>query len=168
MPWLNATTELLASTNSTQPLWFSFTHREEPTFVLTALNLFNNSAYSPSSNVNETMPTSEINFSRAWKTSNILPFLGHVALERLECEPSIPSFTTDAYVRVLVNSAPIPIPGCQTGPAASCPLSDFVSYVQERNVIYGDFTGRCGIDASGGNTTNTLQIYDGNVPQMSL
>lgn len=166
MPWLNATTGLLAASNSSQPLWFSFTHREEPPFVLAALNLFNNSAYTPSSNANDTMPTSEINFSRAWKTSDILPFLGHIALERLECEPPIPSFTTNSYIRVLVNSAPIPIPGCQNGPGASCSLGDFVNYVQERNAVYGDFVGKCGIDNTNGNATNTLQIYEGNVPQV--
>ncbi|KAK7688366.1 hypothetical protein QCA50_008738 [Cerrena zonata] len=166
MPWLNATAELLSSPTPSQSLWFSFTHREEPPFILTALNLFNNSAYTQSSNVNDTMPTSEINFSRAWKTSDILPFLGHIALERLECEPPIPSFTTNSYIRVLVNSAPIPIPGCQSGPGASCPLSDFTDYVQERNAIYGDFVGRCGIDNQNGNATNTLGIYEGEVPQV--
>ncbi|CAL1697231.1 unnamed protein product [Somion occarium] len=166
IPWLNATTALLTSPTPSQPLYFSFTHREEPPFILTALNLFNNSAYSANSNINSTMPTTEINYLRAWKTSEILPFLGHVALERLECEPDIPSFTTDSYVRALVNSAPIPIPGCQSGPGASCPLGEFMRYVEERSQTYGDFVGLCGIDSGSGNATNTLGIYQGNVPQV--
>ncbi|KIP05851.1 hypothetical protein PHLGIDRAFT_483806 [Phlebiopsis gigantea 11061_1 CR5-6] len=48
-----------------QSLHLSFSHREQPPLVLTALGLFNNSAYYPRLNVNNTMPSDEINYGRA-------------------------------------------------------------------------------------------------------
>ena len=114
-----------------QTFYISFTHREEPPLVLTALGLFNNSAYYPGLDVNSTMPTDRINHQRAWRTSEILPFLGHVGIERLKCANASPEtgfnstsggdgaedgWDDGAFVRVLVNGAPIPIPECQTGP----------------------------------------------------
>ncbi|PWY85888.1 phosphoglycerate mutase-like protein [Aspergillus sclerotioniger CBS 115572] len=45
-PWVNASYSLLASNTSDQDIYVSFTHREVPPTVVTALGLFNNSAYS--------------------------------------------------------------------------------------------------------------------------
>lgn len=91
------------------------------------------------------MPTTHINYERAWKTSQILPFLANVALERLSCSATAGGNATasqtnaaevtaqggeaEAYVRVLVNQAPVPLPGCSEGPGASCPLASFTTFV---------------------------------------
>lgn len=76
----------------------------EPPFIVTALGLFNTS--------NASMPTTRINYERAWKTSEILPFLANVGLERMECNATaIGNNTNGTYIRTLVNSATIPLPG---------------------------------------------------------
>lgn len=105
--------------------------------MVTALGLFNES--------NATMPTDSINYERAWRTSQILPFLANIALERLECgavaggnasaaqtnagEVAAQGGAREAYVRVLVNQAPVPVPTCNGGPGASCPVADFVALI---------------------------------------
>ena len=156
-----------------QSLYISFSHREEPPLVMTALNLFNNSAYYPSLDVNSTMPTDRINHRRAWRTSEILPFLGHVGIERLECSSAFVNSTEEdngaeslldagSFVRVLVNGAPVPIPDCQDGPGDSCSLAGFASYIQARAGLYGDFVGACQINETVTNRTNTLTIFENN------
>lgn len=152
MPWVRSALDILSSDNTSstlnQSLYISISHREEPPLVLTALGLFNNSAYYPGLDVNSTMPTDEINYNRAWKTSDILPFLGHVGIERMECtngtaQAEGATNATAPFVRILVNSAPIPLPGCQDGPGDSCAFEGFASYIQERAALYGDFIGMC-------------------------
>lgn len=158
-----------------QTLYISFSHREEPPLVLTALGLFNNSAYYPALPVNSTMPTDRVNRARAWRTSEILPFLGHVGIERLQCGGATMDSATrtggagegaedvgadGAYVRVLVNGAPIPVPECQDGPGASCALASFGGYIAQRAAVYGDFVGACGINDTVANRTDLLSIYN--------
>ncbi|KAI0675650.1 phosphoglycerate mutase-like protein [Trametes maxima] len=181
LPWVRSALDILSANTTSpspspypQPLYFSFSHREEPPLVLTALGLFNNSAYYPTLNVNATMPTDRINHRRAWRTSEILPFLGHVGIERLQCAGGV-NATLDAaaggagaedgeqngaFVRVLVNGAPIPLPACQDGPGESCALGAFAAYVRERVARYGDFVGACGINDTVANRTDLLSIYN--------
>ncbi|KAL1940701.1 hypothetical protein VTO73DRAFT_7742 [Trametes versicolor] len=176
LPWVRSAFDILsASANDTatfnQSLYISFSHREEPPLVLTALGLFNNSAYYPALDVNSTMPADRINSARAWRTSEILPFLGHVGIERLQCgNATIDSASggagaedvgeDGAYVRVLVNGAPIPVPECQDGPGASCALASFGEYIAQRAAVYGDFIGACGINDTVANRTDLLSIYN--------
>ena len=185
MPWVRNALDILSANDTStfnQSLYISFTHREEPPLIMTALNLFNNSAYYPNLDVNTTMPTDRINYARAWKTSEILPFLGHVGIERLQCanatiDSGSNSTTTDdgaesiwdngAYVRVLVNGAPIPLPECQDGPGESCALGSFTDYIQQRVALYGDFIGACGINDTVTNRTDLLSIYNVNNNAMS-
>jgi len=164
MPWLNASFALLQSSNTSQNLYFSFAHREEIPLAATALGIFNNSEFT-NADVNTTMPSTEINYAREWRTSYILPFLGHIALERLECTGLVNDTATEGsdsepshvFIRTQVNGAPIPLPGCQSGPGASCSLSNFTEYIQGRVAQFGDFIGACGINAT--NATNALSIY---------
>ena len=65
-----------------------------------------------------------------------------------------------AFVRVLVNGAPIPVPACQEGPGQSCSLAGFANYIQERVMLYGDFVGACGINDTVTNRTDLLTIYN--------
>jgi acid phosphatase len=180
MPWVSASARLLTgeadttATNSSagkQHVFISFTHREEPPYIVTALGLYNES--------NATMPATSINYERAWKTSQILPFLANIALERLSCNATQTGNGTQDYVRALVNSAPIPIPGCIDGPDGSCALSNFTKFIAgkyvtsrkrarsdlarpDREKQYGNFVEKCGVNAT--NATSTLGIYEGQLP----
>lgn len=162
-PWVNSTFNAIMSSQNTssnatadQDLYVSFTHRELPPTVIVALGLFNNSAYSGANNINGTMPEDTINFNRAWKSSNILPFLTNVAIEKMSCD----SFGFDAgtYYRVLVNNNPQPLPGCLNGPGESCAGDDIGGWLDERAQVVGSYGETCQVDYS--NSTDILSIYD--------
>ena len=86
------------------------------------------------------MPLDRINPDRLWRTSRILPFLGHITLERLRCEDAT------VHVRVVINGAPQQLPGCAHGPGGSCPLHDgWEQYFAAREDRYGDFEGACAV-----------------------
>ncbi|KDE07625.1 hypothetical protein MVLG_02088 [Microbotryum lychnidis-dioicae p1A1 Lamole] len=112
----------------TQLLFPYFSHREEPAVVLVALGLWNTTTIDPH----------RLDHDRAWHTSHLLPFLGHIALERLSCKGD----DTD-YMRILVNGAPQKVPACHHGRGGSCPLDEWAEYVQERQELYIDFEGAC-------------------------
>lgn len=158
-PWLNTTAELFAAFHAPvhnssekdkgsidtdshiphdngQRFFLSFTHREVPPVIATALGLFNSSnAYA------EEFPTDRVNWSRSWKMAELIPFLGHVGIEKLTCDRG----TGDGeFVRIIANSAPRPIPNCQDGPGASCAFDGFEKLVREGMRVYGDFEGVCG------------------------
>ncbi|KAK0625404.1 histidine acid phosphatase [Bombardia bombarda] len=157
LPWLNATADLLLADEAAQDLYISFTHRELPPTVLVAMGLFNNSEFGGSADrINETMPLDKINHRRAWKSSRILPFLGNIAIERLNCSGSY-GFEDGEYYRVLVNSAPQELPDCDDGPGTSCSRAGFEGYVQGRAALFGGFSDKCGVDY--GNSTDVLTIY---------
>jgi acid phosphatase len=154
-PWLNATRSILADESAAQDLYVSFTHRELPPTVLTALGLFNNSAYSGADDVNATMPTDTINYGRVWKSSQILPFLTNIAIEKMVCDSY--GYEDGVYYRVLVNEGPQPLVGCRDGPGESCSDQAFGRFVQQRGERYGDFGKACEVDYE--NSTDVLSIY---------
>ena len=88
----------------TQLLYVYFTHREEPPVALTALGLWNTST--------EDLPSTSMPKDRLWKTSHLLPFLGHVSIERLHCEadedqlsaPASSSSSSSSFWSTLVPS----------------------------------------------------------------
>lgn len=155
-PWLNTTSELMSKLHSPrhtgisggdddipdddgQRFFLSFTHREVPPFIATALGLFN------SSNAHaEEFPTDRINWARSWKMAELIPFLGHIGIEMLTCN-AVSSDPEDdkQYIRIIANSAPRPIPQCQDGPGASCGFDHFVDLVSRGMERYGDFDGIC-------------------------
>lgn len=158
LPWLNSTAQLLMSEDAdAQDLYVSFTHRELPPMVFVAMGLFNNSEFGGDpAQINDTMPLDRINYRRAWKSSHILPFLGNLAIERLNCTGSY-GYDDGEYYRVLANSAPQPLSTCADGPGTTCSRSGFESYVQERSDLFSGYSDKCGVDYS--NTTDTLTIY---------
>ena len=158
-PWLNTTAKLMSKFHSPkhttissgdadipdddgQRFFLAFTHREVPPFVATALGLFN------SSNAHaEEFPTDRINWSRAWKMAELIPFLGHVGIEKLTCNTvSLNPEDDHEYIRIIANTAPRPIPSCQDGPGASCGFDKFIELVGKGMKEYGDFDGVCGND----------------------
>jgi hypothetical protein len=152
-PWLVTQSELFQNIEKKgapggawpeqQRFFLSFTHREVPPFVATALGLFNSS-----SNAAEEFPTDHINWTRAWRMSDLIPFLGHVGMEMLSCERG---GAVDAdgnagpgeYVRFIANTAPRPIPSCQSGPGASCPFEEFQEFIGEGARVHKDFHKVC-------------------------
>ncbi|RSL90983.1 hypothetical protein CEP51_000452 [Fusarium floridanum] len=157
LPWFNATADILLNKDSDdQDLYVSFTHRELPPMVLVAMGLFNNSQFGGPSQINDTMPLSRINYRRAWKSSHVLPFLSNIAIERLNCTGSY-GYDDGEYYRVLVNSAPQPLPDCVDGPGTSCSRKGFEDYVQDRVDMFTGFSDKCGVDYK--NTTDILSIY---------
>jgi len=155
-PWLNTTATLFDKFHAPhhgdemegdevpdddgQRFFLAFTHREVPPFIATALGLFNSS-----NSYNEEWPTNRINWSRSWKMAELIPFLGHVGIEKLTCDRMGVGGERE-YVRVIANTAPRPIPACQDGPGASCSFDAFVDLVRRGMEIYGDFDGVCGND----------------------
>ena len=153
-PWLNTTAALMqkfhepnhtAGTKSDIPnddgqrFFISFTHREVPPFIATALGLFNSS-----NAASEEFPTDRINWSRAWKMTELIPFLGHVGVEKLSCQGlTAKDDQPREFIRVIANTSPRPIPACQDGPGASCSIDAFMELVKEGMEKYGDFDGIC-------------------------
>lgn len=148
-PWLQAQLELLDDIRSEstirkgwpkdQRFFLGFTHREVPPFVATALGIFNSS--SPSV---EEFPTDRINWVRAWKMSDLIPFLGHVGMEKITCDGSSGSRPKQDFIRFVANTAPRPIPYCQSGPGASCPFEEFKSIIEAGAEKYADLHSVCG------------------------
>jgi hypothetical protein len=153
-PWLHTQAELFAHIDEhntpggawpeKQRFFLSFTHREVPPFVATALGLFNSS-----SQTDEQFPTDQINWTRAWKMADLIPFLGHVGMEKMTCDRggAVNVHKDDGkpkeYVRFIANTAPRPIPNCQSGPGASCPFEEFKKRIGEGSEKHKDFHKVC-------------------------
>lgn len=150
-PWLNVTSALFSKFHAPhhtsaindkipdddgQRFFLSFTHREVPPFIATALGLFNSS-----NKVAEEFTLNNINWSRSWRMAELIPFLGHIGLEKISCGRGA---GLSEYVRVIANSAPRPIPTCQDGPGASCPFDQFTQIIDEGIATFGDFHEVCG------------------------
>jgi acid phosphatase len=142
-PWVNASIAALDDDSSSQELFFSFTHREVPPTVITALGLYNNSAYSGANDVNATMPEDSINYHRAWKSSEILPFLTNIAIEKMSCQSY--GYEEGEYYRVLNNAGPQPLMGCRDGPGGSCSKVKFHDFIGKRRESFGDYNKACGV-----------------------
>ncbi|XXH04330.1 hypothetical protein Hte_010744 [Hypoxylon texense] len=158
LPWFNASANLLmADSTDEQDMFVSFTHRELPPMVFVAMGLFNNSAFGGSeAAINDTMPLDRINYNRVWKSSHVLPFMSNLAIERLNCSDSY-GYDDGDYYRVLVNSAPQPLPDCADGPGTSCSRAGFETYVQDRANLFQGYSDKCGVEYD--NSTDIYSIY---------
>lgn len=153
-PWLYASVEALDDESSSQELYISFTHRELPPMVITALGLYNNSAYTGANNINDTMPEDRINYNRVWKSSEVLPFLTNIAIEKMSCRSY--GYDEGDYYRILNNASPQPLVECRNGPGGSCAKKGFLKILKEREEIFGDYNKACVSSDLPGNLT----IYD--------
>ncbi|OCF38157.1 hypothetical protein I316_00381 [Kwoniella heveanensis BCC8398] len=127
----------------------SFTHRESPAFVAVFLNLFNASTHPhPSS---EVPPLDHRVDDRAWRTSHLVSFLGHVALERYHCGGASGHDTPKDgkkhnkvdYVRAVVNGIQETMSGCEDGLEGSCKWETFDRWIDERAQRWGDWESVC-------------------------
>lgn len=133
----------------TQLLHTFFTHRESPAFVATFLNLYNGTKNpSPSSFSGLGLPTVggvEISTThrvdpRPWRTSELVPFLGHITIERLHSDAQN---AEGDYIRVLVNGKMERLPGCEDGPGGTCGWDSWKQYIQDRRDIFHGFESVC-------------------------
>lgn len=165
-PWLNATMALLSSTSNdsaSQDIYVSFTHRELPPTVLVAMGLFNNSDFI-GGNPNNSMPLDRINYNRAWVSSNILPFLTNIAIERMDCSARSSTWGdvssgNSTYYRVLINDSPQILPGCYDGPNESCSSAGLADWLAERAAMFGGYSAACNTTSKYQNSTDTVTFY---------
>lgn len=162
-PWMNSTFNRLMSYNNAQSdeiadqdLFISFTHRNLPPMVLVAMGLFNNSAFSGANKILSTMPLDTINHQRVWKSSQIIPFLTDIGIEKMECESH--GYENGTYYRVMVNHNPQSIPDCRDGPGDSCKEESVSKWLPKRADMFGDFDTTCKVNYD--NSTNIMSIYD--------
>jgi len=154
-PWLNASASSLLTDESEEDLYVSFTHRELPPTVVVALGIFNNSAPAGTHDINATMPLDRPNHGRAWKSSQILPFLTNIAIEKMSCDSY--GYGVGEYVRVLVNQSPQTM-ACADGPGESCSMDAFKDFVDSRGALYGGYTAKCSPEYT--NSTDVLSIFE--------
>lgn len=125
----------------TQLLHTFFTHRESPAFVATFLNLYNSTVNGmPAASVPPVLDHRPE--PRQWRTSEIVPFLGHIALERFSCgiqsSDVAGNKTSDDYVRAMVNGKFERMVGCEDGLEGSCTWETFSNFIDDRLKIWGE------------------------------
>ena len=161
-PWVNSMFKLLTAPASEkmsgeQDMYISVAHADLVASVMVTLGLFNNSAFSGANDMAATMPLDRVNHERAWVTSDIVPFLGNVQMEKLNCSEAYGyRGPRGDYYRVLVNEAPQPLIGCVDGPAESCSRAGLERLWSEKTARFGDWAGVCGGQGGG------LDIFWGN------
>lgn len=116
--------------------------------LLAALEIFKDPKHDPY------LPTTHVVADRVWRTSPVLPMGARITMERLTC-PSPSSLADDAnsFIRVNVNDGIVPLSHCDSGPGRSCPLKQFVDYVQRRGAEVGEFGDVCGLEGDAGHIT---------------
>lgn len=154
-PWVNASVSTLLADESKQDLYVSFTHRELPPTVAVALGIYNNSGPPQTNDINATMPLTRPNHGRVWKSSQILPFLTNIAIEKMTCDSY--GYSAGEYFRVLVNQSPQPL-ACADGPGESCSRTAFEEFVNGRGAQFGGYTQKCSPEYT--NSTDILSIYE--------
>ncbi|KAL0578341.1 hypothetical protein V5O48_003655 [Marasmius crinis-equi] len=155
------------------PLIMTFSHDNNIPPIIAALGLWNSSTSKHGEENIYPLPiTRRVDDPRRmFHSSYLVSFFGNVALERMSCDVNGPTEKereeqgvfhqanvlggtvngtqngdTEVFVRVRANNAPILIPGCTSGPGSSCPLKQFLEYVNgPRKEASGDFVEECGL-----------------------
>ncbi|PYH75417.1 phosphoglycerate mutase-like protein [Aspergillus uvarum CBS 121591] len=147
--WLIATTGLLRSGPDAGTL-FLMCMMEISRPFLTALKIMADPKYDPE------LPVPHMVSERVWRTSSVMPMGGRVVLERMTCSSGDEGARGDAgntFLRVVINEKVTPLPYCKCGPGLSCPLVDFVGYVDRMRLEVGEFGAVCGLDGDSGQVT---------------
>ncbi|KAJ3729666.1 histidine phosphatase superfamily [Lentinula raphanica] len=149
-------------------LIMGFSHDNNLPPLMSALGLWNDTVLS--------ITQRDTNPLREFRSGHLVAFRGYLALERLSCttlpihngtgifhqagvlggtftsskqSPSAStnsSFTSELYVRVRADNAPVPIPSCSSGPGHTCPLTQFLEMVNgPLATAAGDFMEVCGL-----------------------
>jgi hypothetical protein len=140
-------------------MYVDFSHDNLMVAVFAAMGLFNQT--------NGPLDTTKITKDRTWIASKLVPFSGHMTVERISCSTHSPSFAAsrsrpmrwwnfmtgvertdydyqgkEEYVRIFVNDARQPLEFCGAGEDGMCKLREFVdSQEYARNDGFGDFEG---------------------------
>ena len=101
-------------------------------------------------------PTDHRPEPRQWRTSEMVSYLSHIALERFSCEPGSEGVPAAMYkrngddkdedpsfVRVMVNGQQANMHGCESGPAQSCPWEEWKEWIDDRLEQYSNWEGNC-------------------------
>lgn len=140
-------------------MYVDFSHDNLIIAVFAAIGLFNQT--------NGPLDPTRIVEDRTWITSKMVPFSGHMTVERLSCSSYSPSLAAsrsrpmrwwnlmtgdqqanhddehkEEYVRIFVDDARQPLEFCGAGKDSMCKLKEFVkSQEYARNDGFGDFEG---------------------------
>ena len=139
-------------------MYVDFSHDNLIVDVFAAMGLFNQT--------NGPLDTTRITKDRTWIASKMVPFSGHMTVERLSCSARSLSLAAarsrpmtwwnwmtgdgadndregkEEYVRIFVNDARQPLEFCGAGEDGMCKLDEFVkSQEYARNDGFGDFEG---------------------------
>ena len=135
-------------------MYVDFSHDNLIIDVFAAMGLFNQT--------NGPLDTTRIDRDRTWITSKMVPFSGHMTIEKLSCSIHPLSLAAtrsrpmrwwnwmtgdnradkEEYVRIFVNDARQPLEFCGAGEDGMCKLEEFVkSQEYARNDGFGDFEG---------------------------
>ena len=60
-----------------------------------------------------------------------------------------PTPTPTVFVRILLNDAVYPLPGCQDGPGKTCAMGDYKKYVNKKLADAGDLKAKCNATLNG-------------------
>lgn len=140
-------------------MYVDFSHDNLIVAVFAAMGLFDQT--------NGPLDPTKIVKDRTWIASKMVPFSGHMTVERLSCSPHPPPLITsksrpmrwwnwmtgdegadydredeEEYVRIFVNDVRQPLEFCGAGGDGMCRLKEFVeSQKYARNDGFGDFEG---------------------------
>ncbi|AEO60610.1 histidine acid phosphatase [Thermothelomyces thermophilus ATCC 42464] len=96
------------------------------------------------------LPVNYIPRDRLWRSSRISPMRGTIAFERLNCRVrnshggwGLAREKNETFVRIRINEAVYPVPGCQGGPGQSCRLTDYAAYIARKVKAIGSFAALC-------------------------
>jgi len=136
-------------------IYVDFSHDNLIIAVVSAMGLFNQT--------DGLLDTTKITKDRTWITSDMVPFSGHMTVERLSCHSSSSLGTSrsirrtarrggydkrrdedqeekEEYVRIFVNDARQPLQFCGAGGDGMCKMEEFLrSQEYAMNDGFGDF-----------------------------
>lgn len=126
-----------------QSLYFDFTHDTVIVNILTALGI---NIFKTEFQIKDNGATIELNNTKDWQTSHIVPFAAHLVFEVIECDKEVPADrwagnNTESvgngktkYIHALLNDRTLPldqqsIPVCEPRADGWCEFDTFVEYL---------------------------------------
>ncbi|GMF36420.1 unnamed protein product [Phytophthora fragariaefolia] len=138
-PYAEAVTKLLNETESEscQKIYVAFSQDTQLNAMYSGFGLNYDASY----------PTNAINSTRNFRSSRVVTMGAHLVTERITCG-------SEGFVRFNINEQVVPLPGCQSGPGLTCPLDQYVQYMETRKSEVGDFVTKC--NATSGSSELTI------------
>ncbi|POM66735.1 Histidine acid phosphatase [Phytophthora palmivora] len=138
-PYAEAVTKLLneTETSSCQKIFVAFSQDTQLNAMYSGFGL----------NYDATYPTNAINTTRNFRSSRVVTMGSRMVTERITC-------SNESYVRFRINEQVVLLLACQSGPGLTCPLAQFVQYMEARKAEVGDFVTKCA--STGGSSELTI------------